>query len=736
MTERTRSNSSEASMRIIPMKKKAQATHIPLTKKWSSQGWDYIVDDEHNNDGDEFSQVVDPEDQGLLDNLWEHEKKKRAVYHPVASPYIFPTEDKPLRIYGSTYSAMNKDRKKCNTFGRGWNSSDDTTPDASDTRLLVEFSPDLENGKHHPTHNTDGQCIRKEDDYVIEINENDDSTQQEVYNGVHEKENYSNHPSIQTIKEENEEDNTGERRSKIVTSQESHSIDYPSENLIDQAFQEIQNIYQASSEHPRCLDYKIAIVDQCMNAIANISRKTYNDQIPMNTEIREKNMNIVDNTTMNEDDNIDSNDEKTSEQKSHNKISHEEKNQQIDDSNFHLTYSVEEKSKKMKKFKVQIKKEKGQRFFTPKKAKQILTKKTVGNENTNPRKRKFSNPTMSKTKKIRRFTAIKTQDIEQTDDKTKKSEVEKIFHKRSKKFVAVTPNSGYQRHENKKVMSIQTDVSFKINKKEKFKKIIITKEKQQDQTPKSTPPIRDAPFRNKSTQTAATEMKMTNKEDKKESDKDQQKSLTKKKQLQNRRKQKEPKRNVREKSEMQKPSTSKISSNITLPKKDDIQEVSDSDDEIGDPWFKTRFHNSIPKKQLPQRTRCFPRRFGTLLPSTEILDKVVIEGTEDEIRFYEEMKIKQKQEQKEMKRRKLLRRQMFADLTRTIGTQTKTNVICYEDPTANNSLQERHADNFTITEDTQDNPQDDSTMNAMNIANADISNSHMAQNVQNEFVPN
>ena len=253
MTERTSSNSSEASIRRIPMKKKAQATHIPLRKKWSSQGWDYVVDNEDDNDGHEFSPVVDPEDQGLLDNLWEDEKKKRAVYHPVASPYIFPTEDEPLRIYGSTYSAMNKDSKKCNTLAHGWNSADDTTPDASDTRVLVEFSPNLENGKHQQTDNTDGQCRRKEDDYVIDINENHHSTRE---------------------------------------------------------------------------------VDQCMHAIANISRKTYNEQIPMNTEISDTNMKTVENTTINEDYNEDNDHENNTDETSHNEKSHQGKNQQQIDRGF------------------------------------------------------------------------------------------------------------------------------------------------------------------------------------------------------------------------------------------------------------------------------------------------------------------------------------------------------------------------------------------------------------------
>ena len=127
----------------------------------------------------------------------------------------------------------------------------------------------------------------EEDDYIIDINENHDSTREDVSNGVHEKENDSSAPSIQTIKQENEEDKAEDRMPEMMTSQEPHSIDYLSKNLIDQAFQEIQNIYQASSEHPRCLDYKIAIVDQCMHAIANISRRTYNKQIRMNTEISE-----------------------------------------------------------------------------------------------------------------------------------------------------------------------------------------------------------------------------------------------------------------------------------------------------------------------------------------------------------------------------------------------------------------------------------------------------------------
>ena len=141
---------------------------------------------------------------------------------------------------------------------------------------------------------------------------------------------------------------------------------------------------------------------------------------------------------------------------------------------------------------------------------------------------------------------------------------------------------------------------------------------------------------------------------------------------------------------------------MTFQKKDDIQEVSGSDDEIVDPCFKRRFDISIPKKQLPQRKRSFPRRFGTLLPSTEILDTVVIEGTEAEIRFYEEMKTKQKKEQKEVKRRKLLGPHMFADLTRTVATQTNTrtvatqtntNVIGDVDPTENNSLQQTNGAN-------------------------------------------
>ena len=253
-------------------------------------------------------------------------------------------------------------------------------------------------------------------------------------------------------------------------------------------------------------------------------------------------MKTVENTTMNENYKEDNNYENNTEETSHNEKSHKGKNQQqIDDIHFHPTYSVEDKFKKMKKFPMQKKKGKDQRFFTPKKATQFMMRKMVGNENTDPTKRKISNTTMFKMTKIRRFTALKRQHIERTDDKTKKSKVEKIFHKRNKKFVAVTPNSGYHRDENKKVMSIQTDVSFKINKKDKVKKIIITKENQQDQTPRSTPSVCDGPFRNKSTQTAATEMKMAKKEDQKETGKYQQKSLTKKNNIRTRGNKKSPK---------------------------------------------------------------------------------------------------------------------------------------------------------------------------------------------------
>ena len=73
---------------------------------------------------------------------------------------------------------------------------------------------------------------------------------------------------------------------------------------------------------------------------------------------------------------------------------------------------------------------------------------------------------------------------------------------------------------------------------------------------------------------------------------------------------------------------------------------------------------------MPFRHRFQPQRFGLPLPSYHILDKLVIEGTTEEIKNYQDNKKEMKKREEARKRRQLAAIEIYRDITRNAATQT------------------------------------------------------------------
>ena len=131
MMKRKRKIIRKSSMLI---RKEVTSTHIPSKKRFTSEGWYYVLSGDETDESDEFSKTVDPYDQAIVDNIWkddiqknigyekEQRKKNTRIYHPVASPSTFPIEDEPFTIYGSMHSAINKQTQNMDTSPHGWKS--------------------------------------------------------------------------------------------------------------------------------------------------------------------------------------------------------------------------------------------------------------------------------------------------------------------------------------------------------------------------------------------------------------------------------------------------------------------------------------------------------------------------------------------------------------------------------------------------------------------------------------
>ena len=130
------------------------------------------------------------------------------------------------------------------------------------------------------------------------------------------------------------------------------------------------------------------------------------------------------------------------------------------------------------------------------------------------------------------------------------------------------------------------------------------------------------------------------------------------------------------------------------------------DDDLKDPSFQKYLKHLVEKRELPPREKSPPQRFGLQLPSSEVLDKWVIEGTDEEIKSYEKMKEEIKKDKEEMMRRRLEARQLYADLTRSISTQTNNNEA-YQ-----NNVKEVHT-----TNDVQDNETNKNVRSSTDIQN-------------------
>ena len=142
----------------IPLRRPVPSTHSASRKKFTSEGWYYVLSGDESNDSDEFSTLFNPVDQTIVKKVWEATSEdmmksendvnsKTTVYHPVASPSTFPMLDEPMMIYGSMQSASRKQPEKTN-LPHEWNSCDDTTLDPTDSRLQVEFSPHVSHQQH------------------------------------------------------------------------------------------------------------------------------------------------------------------------------------------------------------------------------------------------------------------------------------------------------------------------------------------------------------------------------------------------------------------------------------------------------------------------------------------------------------------------------------------------------------------------------------------------------------
>ena len=511
--------------KLIP--RRAQETHILSTKKWTSEGWDYILSSEDNNESDEFLKEVDPIDQQFINELWEDEKSKKksqaksqekekmkkAIYHPVASPFTFSPEDEPMMMYGSMCSAMKKDHPKYpSSLQQGWNSSDDRTPDASDIQLTVEFSPDdiattsltrddkfmmlhknsEENSQKDPMEHEITVLKRKE----LQTNDKDQdsptyysdivdiSSSQDSRNAcIHCEDNSLDSNAV--VKEENEIE-----VDNMITSEEAQSTENRLKNGVDMTFEEIQRLFKDNTTEPRSIEEKIAIVDQCMQAISKISRDEYQDLNSLHQQITDEDLSTIQRNVQQRYYNRRQMQEFYAEERRYNGNNEHEETTENDNSRQIKHHEVEIEERRYNKKQLQQRKNsiESEHNYSPKDERR---------ERKN-NKRKISKPTFCKPKKIRRFTTLKSKAEEKPDGNTTIKNVTQ--KKKQKKFVAATPNSRENTDEKKKVRSIQTDLSFKTKKTDKYK-VTIRQEQQEKESEISTPPTPDGPLNDKATQT-------------------------------------------------------------------------------------------------------------------------------------------------------------------------------------------------------------------------------------------
>ena len=693
------------SVKPMAKRRKVEATYIPSRKTWTSEGWNYIPSEQDSDDSDEFSRQVNPDDQEIIQHLWKTEKenrRKKTVYHPVASPSTFLMDEEPLTIYGSSHSAMKKDPKEMiKSIEQGWNSSDDTTPDPSDSRLHVEFSPNLDENEmekegyiEDPKKNIDStykehfdsqkkyhsryfqkkktqdknkaledasikdrkvqdrsqyRCDSTTEIRYKEVQRNNDShlTSMDIesYQNAEQPEHGNNIAHTDFKKEFHEikimgilspipEEDDDQNCSIEVMKQPDDAMHDTYEDTIDEAIQKIRNILQTNDEE-NC--GRNTIIDKCIQAINKITINNNTDEDPDEINFSIENTEQNDYTPNKERKQIPPQDGQT-------ENNTEDRN--IDDS-----YSIDEnpmatenEANKFRMSKVAIQKKKW--------------KKSNGNDHKEAKKRTSSHSSVKQRSKYRKFPTKKnTRNDEINNSKMKRLVVNSSKKKKQRKFAAVTPRTNEEDDYQRKTLSIQTEVSFDTKKRGNSKWIFLTEEDEEQQSMMATPMRRDAPFRNKATQTSRIQIIPKQKKNKVSSKQHTEKT------------ERRPKTDLKKKKILNdKKKKRKI---IPPPQQVPVYDTSDSDNELTDPTFERRLRLPIEQRKLPARNRFPPQHFGIQLPSWEILDKDTIEGSEEEIRNLEQIKEKLKKEEHEKKKKRAEARRLLRHLNRTVATQTE-----------------------------------------------------------------
>ena len=414
---------------------------------------------------------------------------------------------------------------------------------------------------------------------------------------------------------------------------------------IHESFQQIQNVIEDSDEHQDYIDFKISLLNQCEEALEDITNKMPTDlNAVMEEYIADKNYEAHEinneNKSLNEVD-----------QPKENRKYEEKKLPKKRNSNGFQTKShVKPKLTKPKKT-YQVSKSNGQRYQQD--AFKIKSK-------------------VFKASKPKKCPQIKTPKKNELDQGKQKISVQvSSLKKQHKKFVAATPNSIDFPNNSKRGISIQTDISVQITKRHKSK-MIPFKPDQDKTSPKSTPTYHDTPFRSRSTQTAKMQEKLVA-NGKKKRDSNRTEETSDKQQPLNT----QPRKQIKVKKNIIDRSTRKQ----VQKSQDETYEMVQSDDEHNDPTFKMNLLQLIPKRELdlPPRKRDEPECYGFQFPSAILLDRYTMEGSDEEIRNYQQRKIQKQKDENDRKRNRMVAQQMYLELHQTVGTQTENHTNTPDD---------------------------------------------------------
>ena len=794
-----------SSVKIMAKRRKVTETFVPSRKKFQSEGWNY-VGNSGSSDNDEFSHIVDPDDQKLIDQIHQEEldaqmksgkyyTKKPTVYHPVASPSTFHLNDEPLTIYGSMHSATLKGKKgqKEEKVPEGWHSCDDNTPDANDSRLTVQFSPEF--GKDETNEDYDVNKESQEITPVIGSNKEITDSLQHIW---------EDSSKVIELPEAEDcarsfSDNASEKTPL------SHSPNFQQQNEDLKRKEHERNVDKFTRDNGLDVQEEIC---QHMPSIpyGNQPEIEYSDVNPINGEIEESNpllhqrepkeIPVKSQKYIMEDkqevtENI-SNDKESFDK------SKPKESQYISTTGDNNSLSSENNEVQQQHNDEEIQSSDGRPEDIQENSNELPivneTKTQEGNKKIHGIISEHSYS--SKRKSLMKETAPPDDHIESimnsdTGQCNQKDKTVDSQTKITRKFVAGTPNSAQAMNTNKNTTSIQTDVTFqlktgkkyrwievdendnhaekgkcqqdeihgalqnqssqtsfmpakkiKFNRKEEVTKTAPSRQsrprqkirkpnkvisRRRNSTPKEITDGTESKSRKDDHKEASRQIrrnvqsneisttkkacnqlrypaqiqstrnleKAPSKEEKpntalKKAKKDKSRNAVKPKQM-NTKKQvnyKRPQKTSKQDGQMtavgkfksaKKRKGNKLAKHTEVSVNDhrqpkptkDIFDTSDSEEELTDQSFKISVKEEIPERKFPSRQRFQPSRFGLQLPSSEILHKSVIEGTEEEIENYEKRKEDMKKEEKELRARRLDARNTYEDLMINVSTQTE-----------------------------------------------------------------